>query len=186
MIFFLLSIVDESKHNKIRYLYNKYKDDLLSYARSELKRKNDNNFENDALDVVQNTFLRLIQYMPEDIKFEKTYVFKILINEINKHLNKTEYYEDIDHNENVASEEDFEEIVAEEENKKLIATIIYNLEDKFRIPIIMKYEFDMSVNDIAKQLDLAVPSVYSRLEKAYGLIKIEYERMVGKNGRIKS
>ena len=185
MLFFLLSIVDESKHDKVWYLYNKYNDDLISYARSELKRKNDKNYENDAWDVVQNTFLRLIQYMPEEIKFEKSYVFKILTNEIYKHLNKTEYYEDIDDNENLASEEDFEEIVAEEDNKKIIATIIYNLEDKFRMPIIMKYEFEMSVKDIAEQLDLAVPSVYSRLEKAYGLIKEEYERIEGKNGHIK-
>lgn len=186
MLLFLLSVVDDNKRDKVQYLYDKYITLLMSIAKKMLEDEGDNNFENDACDVVQSTFLHLLKYMPDDVNFEKPYVLKVLRNETIKFLKKNKYYDDIDDYEEIASEEDFEDIVVAENNKEILARIIYNLDDKYRLPIVMKYEFEMSVDKIAEQLDLAVPSVYSRLQKAYGLIKKEYEKMEGKNGCVKS
>ena len=183
MLCFLLSIVDENKKEKVKYLYHKYFDRMISFAKSSLIAKNDSNFDDDACDVVQNTFLKLLQYMPDQVEYERSYVFKILTNEIYKFLNKEKYYEDIDDYEDMASEEEFEEIVIAENDKEIIAKIIYDLDERLRVPIVMKYEFEMSAEEIAQQLDIAVRSVYARLDKAYALIKKEYDKKEGQNGR---
>ena len=168
---FLLSVVDESKHDKVLYLYNKYHSDLIRYAKSELRNANHRNFKNDAFDVVQNTYLKLLKYLPDEIKYEKSYVFTILDNEINKFLNEKEYYMDIYEHEDLVSEDEFIDALIKKEQIENIGALINMLNDKFRIPMLMKYGYEISVEQIAKQLDLTVPAVYKRLEKARAIIK---------------
>ena len=64
---------------------------------------------NHAEDVVQNTYVSLLMYLPDDIKYEKSYVFQVLKNEIAKFLKKESRYEieQIDDIEEITSEEDF-------------------------------------------------------------------------------
>lgn len=53
--------------------------------------------------------------------------------------------------------------------------IVSNLSDKFRIPIIMYYNGDMSISEIATTLKLPQGTIKSRLHKARLIIKKELE-----------
>ena len=65
MLQFLLSITDESNHEKIMYLYNKYHDPMINYAVSKFKNMNRCNYAYDAEDAVQSAFVKITS--PTDI-----------------------------------------------------------------------------------------------------------------------
>ena len=63
MLQFLLSIADEKDHAKIEYLYNRYHEDMIRFARYRLRQKKMPNYELDAEDAVQNAFLKITKYI---------------------------------------------------------------------------------------------------------------------------
>ena len=171
LIQLLMSISDDSKKAKIQYLYNKYYAILLSVCRSKLIKSGNKNYSIDSYDIVQNVFLNLIQYLPDVIEYEKAYIFTILDNEIYKFLRKETYNENIDDYENELAEEDFFESFNTREQLQRVSKIITSLDEKYRIPMILKYEFDLSVENISNRLDLPIRTVYYRLKRGQQIIK---------------
>lgn len=171
MIQLLMSISDDSKKAKIQYLYNKYYAILLSVCKSKLIKSGNKNYSIDSYDIVQNVFLNLIQYLPDVIEYEKAYIFTILDNEIYKFLRKETYNENIDDYENELAEEDFFESFNTREQLQRVSKIITSLDERYRIPMILKYEFDLSVENISNRLDLPIRTVYYRLKRGQQIIK---------------
>lgn len=176
MLNFLLAIVEEDKREKIEILYYKYNKDMIRYAKSKLRNANHRNYKNDAYDAVQNTFLKLIKYIPDEITKEKSYVFAVLDNEINKILKDKEYFVDLYEQEDLVDEDDFVEILILKLQLDNIGRLVNQFDDKFRIPMLMKYGYDMTVEQIAEQLDIPASSIYWRLGKARQMIKTAIER----------
>ena len=166
-----MSITDDSKKDKIQYLYNKYYAILLSVAKSKLTKAGQRNSQIDAYDIVQNVFLNLIQYLPDEMEYEKAYIFTILDNEIYRFLKKEAYNENIDDYENNLADEDFFESFNTREQLQRVSKIITSLDEKYRIPMILKYEFDLSVENISKRLNLPIRTVYYRLKRGQQIIK---------------
>lgn len=82
-------------------------------------------------------------------------------------------------NENaLPSEENIEENIFRQELIVEINKIIENLPEKFRIPLILYYLFEQSVDEIAKEIKKPPGTVKSRLFKGRSLIK---KRMENKN-----
>ena len=69
MLSFILSVTPLEYREKITYLYESFHDDMLRLARARLKKANDADPYHNAEDVVQNCFIRIIEYY-EIIDFE--------------------------------------------------------------------------------------------------------------------
>ena len=98
---FLLMIADESNREKIEYIYYKYHDDMIRFARYKLKDYNIDSYELDSEDVVQNAFLKIVKYIdaidiskPENQL--KSYIFSIVANETKNFIEDATHYDDID------------------------------------------------------------------------------------------
>lgn len=74
-------------------------------------------------------------------------------------------------NDSISTEED----VLSNELTAQVNTIVSNLNDRFRIPVIMYYNVDMSIGEIATALKIPQGTVKSRLHKARAIIKEELE-----------
>ena len=112
MLAFLLTVAGESNREKIEYIYNKYHDDMIRFARHRLKSAGLNSYEVDAEDVVQNAFLKIVKYIdaidlsrPE--KQLKAYVFSIVANETKNVIADREAFDNIDTYFESLSDEDF-------------------------------------------------------------------------------
>ena len=90
-LFFLLLLVNPKHYDKVRQLYEDYHDHSVRLARSELCRHGWSNYYNDAEDVVQNAFKRILKY-GKKINFEfepqylKGYVCRVTCNEVIRFL----------------------------------------------------------------------------------------------------
>ena len=72
---------------------------------------------------------------------------------------------------------DTEEDIIKKETEYEVNLVVRKLDDKFRLPIIMYYTAQMSVDEIAKSLKIPEGTVKSRLHKARQIIKKELEDM---------
>ena len=62
-----------------------------------------------------------------------------------------------------------------EDEKSVVRRVVANLPEKYRLPIHLYYSADMSVQDIAKVLQVPKGTVKSRMNKARNLLKKELE-----------
>lgn len=184
LISFLLSVVDDNKRNMVQYLYDKYDKEFIRYAKSHLKNVDGKNYIDFAYDVVCNTYVSLLLYLPDEIKFERAYVFQVLKIEIAKFLKKEKRMtvEQIDETDDFSSEEDFINDFLTKEKINKVKEIIKNLDSKYQIPIFLYYGCHVPINVIAAQLEITEEAVYSRLSRARSQIKKKYEEEEGKNG----
>jgi RNA polymerase sigma-70 factor (ECF subfamily) len=82
--------------------------------------------------------------------------------------------------ETVKSETDIEGSYLKQEENRIVRNLVEALPDKFKIPTILQYTFEMSITDIAATLHLPSGTVKSRLFKARkiiekGLVSNEYQ-----------
>ena len=69
------------------------------------------------------------------------------------------------------------ELIEKKETEREVNLIVGKLEDKFKLPIIMHYTVEMSLDEIAKSLKIPKGTVKSRLHKGRQIIKKELEDM---------
>lgn len=72
---------------------------------------------------------------------------------------------------------DTEEDIIKKETEYEVNLVVIKLDDKFRLPTIMYYTAQMSVDEIAKSLKIPKGTVKSRLHKSRQIIKKELEDM---------
>ena len=99
MLQFLLTLTDESNHEKVEQLYKKYHEYFVKCAVTKFKSLGRTNCVFDAEDAVQNTFMKITRYI-YNIDFSrgerdvKNYCLSILSNEILNVLNENkEFFE---------------------------------------------------------------------------------------------
>ena len=134
----------------------------------------------DAEDVLQETFLKAYEHLPEfqgNSKFY-TWVVRIAVNEALMKLRKRKWDKTVWLDEPVATDDDVvaREIAVWEDNpedrysqgelKEILDKAINSLSPTYRSVFVLRDIEEMSIEETAKALDLSIPAVKSRLLRA--------------------
>ena len=170
MLLYILSISEESDHNKISYLYKNFYDFMIKYSTNKFQSYGMPNFENNAEDAVQNTFMKISKHIKKidftvDKKRLKNYVFAILNNEISNILD--EGPENLSLNEEAYTncEYTFIEKLEIQENYDNVVAEIRRLDYKYSTTLILFYVEGKTVKEIAGMMGISIKTVYTRLER---------------------
>ena len=172
---FLLMIADESNREKIEYIYYKYHDDMIRFARYKLKDFDIDSYELDSEDVVQNAFLKIVKYIdaidiskPENQL--KSYIFSIVANETKNFIEDATHYDDIDiYAETMIDDYFFDKLQINIRYEHVVEKI-KQLDEKYSITLLFYYGEDMDVKKISELMEIAEKTVYTRLERGKRLL----------------
>ena len=175
-LFFLLLLVNPKHYDKVRQLYEDYHDHSVRLARSELCRHGWSNYYNDAEDVVQNAFKRILKY-GKKINFEfepqylKGYVCRVTCNEVIRFLEQNKkHIQDLSDNIDAVcceySEEEFIQQLNIQEQQENIRGAISELKEIYRSVLTLKYKHGKTPKEIALMLGIKEKTVYTRIERA--------------------
>lgn len=168
----LLQKIREGDKNAFQELYNKYAEYALRTAAAVTKNKMS------AADAVQETFIRIYKNI-ESFDINKPFepwLYRILINECNRILSKNSniiLVDDFIQNNLQGSIEDKRKFEEYEDLYKAIES----LDNKNKIPIILKYLRGFQENEIANILDVNVNTIKSRLFKGRQKLKTLIEKL---------
>lgn len=171
MLTFLLSIADESDHDKIIYIYRRYHSDMFHLARSRLKNAGVPDYKTKAEDAVQNAFLKIVKYI-RAIDFSvdendiKTYILSIVVNEAINIINDTETPDNIAWNGTELRDEEFVERLLIRERYDVVLRAIESMEDIYRLPLLYRFYKDYSIKEMSKLFGVKEKTVYTRLVRA--------------------
>ena len=175
MLTFLLMLSDEEHHDKIKFLYHTYHADMLRFARHRLRQMGLHSFEVDAEDVVQNTFIKIIQYIDRidagaPYKKLRAYLFSIVVNECNDFVREQAAVENIDDYESVLEDGDFFGALRMEQRYDTVMQAIAALEERYSFTLFYRYAKNMTVADIAQTMGVPEKTVYTRIERGKRLL----------------
>jgi len=164
----------EEIRNGSRDAFKQFYDTYQSYAVRTAKAitKNDEY----AKDAVQEAFIRVYRnissYKPT-LSFD-AWFYRILVNECYRILTKEKKNKSVD-----TSAMENREHLTEQSNENLsdLYSMIQNMADTYRIPILLKYINGFSEKEIATILDLNQNTVKSRLFNGRNLLKTQLEMM---------
>ena len=170
MLQFLLAISDQSDHEKVEYIYHKYRHDMLRLAKYRLLQLNSANAELDAEDVVQNAFVKIVRHIGKiDFTLQeqsiRSYIMRIVVNEATTLRTDTIYCENLELYEAVLSDKDFIEQTRIAERYNDVVNAIEELDERYSIALSLRYIEQMSIKDISKLLGIEEKSVYTRIER---------------------
>ena len=176
MLLFLLSITDESNHDIIEKIYNNYHDKMLVLAEQKLLRFEMNDYKNNAEDAVQNAFVKIVKNI-DRIDFSRgendvrNYIFSILTNEILNILDENEDLLEFDEERYQSNEYDIiDELDMQEIYEKLVIAV-EKLDEKYTTTLYLFFDKGMSIEEIAKMMDIPTKTVYTRFERGKKLLK---------------
>jgi len=175
MLYFLLTLADESDHKKIEYIYNNYHEYMLKFAASKFRGYGRRNAFYDAEDAVQNAFVKITKYI-NNIDFNaknkeiKNYVFAILINEIYNILNKNIEIDEIDEEYSENQEYDYIRELDVKERYNEIVEAIEHMDEKYSSTLFMLYCKEMTINEIAELMGISTKTVYTRVQRGKKLL----------------
>ena len=184
MLSFILSVTPLEYRDKITYLYDSFHDDMLRLARARLKKANDADPYHNAEDVVQNCFIRIIEYY-EIIDFEsddkrlKAYVLTTTVNECSRFIKKQEYYEELQDIEDPDEGDFLEEIITKETYAEAV-NVIENMDELYSIPLFYYFVCKMSPKKIAEFMNLSEKTVYTRISRGKAKLIEEFNGKVMK------
>ena len=169
LLFLLLSVTDESVHDKIVYLVKKFHSVAIAFAKNRLYERNFPDYETEAEDVVSEVFLKIVLNI-KNIDFSKSekeirsYVLTAVVNYINSLLRKNEIEtESFDDKE--ISEQDFVNRILIREQYEKVVEAIKELDEKFRIPLTYLYFNEKSIKEIADLMAIGEKTVYKRIQR---------------------
>lgn len=172
MLAFLMTIADEQYSAKIERLYHRYHKPMLRIAKQRFANAKRSNPGLDAEDAVQGAFTGIVRYA-HAVPFDRpkaeleAYLFMVLSNEISKILDEPEQAFEIDAS-NLPDREslqDFGERLFIREKYGEIVAFIENMEPRYSTVLLLRYGEDMTVEQIAKLMEIPEPTVYSRLRR---------------------
>ena len=167
MIVLLFAALPPQYRSKVEELYFKYKKVMLSVALDIVK---DGDL---ACDIVHLAFIRIIKHIekidniPSDER--KGYLIYIVKNLAIDHLRKmkrenTVLYDNIDDTiQDSASS--IEDIVMLDFEVGVVRQILRQMDDKYALPLILKYTLDFSQTEIADMLNISVENVKVRCHR---------------------
>ncbi len=140
----------------------------------------------DAEDLYQSTFLKAVELCEkiDETKNPKGFLISISVKHWKNQLSKkarrqklipiedNDYEQQVDR---VADGELLEDEIQKRFINKELSRIIDMLPEKFKIPVLMHYTVEMSLNEIAEALKIPQGTVKSRLYKARCIIKEKLE-----------
>jgi len=147
-----------STKEQFSQLVMKYNESLFFTAKSILRN------DTDAEDAVCSAVLKAYENFSQlrEIKYFKTWITRIVINEAYMICRK---------NKNTDSLEDITVEPSYSEHHDDTWELVNSLEDEFRTVLIMFYYNDMSINEIAENLNIAAGTVKSRLSRGRKMLK---------------
>ena len=175
MLNFLLLIADESNHAKITYIYNKFHDDMIRFARYRLKMCGIPNYYLDAEDIIQNVFMKIIKYI-DNIDFSvteknlKVYIFSIVTNETTNFCKDHVFIDNLDEQIDLVSNDDFIEKIKIHEQYDKVIKVIERMDERYSVTLMYYYSLEMNVRDIADLMGISEKTVYTRLERGKKLL----------------
>ena len=170
----------DSPEESFRRIYNENRSDLFGYI---LKLVQD---ENVALDVLQDSFLNFIQVfrtrpLPPDLNC-RMYLFRIARNlVINR--SRTAFQRRVDVRDTIDRETDHKGTPEEEILEKLdqeglereLESYLQLLPEQQRSAILLRYFYDMKLEDIAETLDTSVSTAYREIKRGLETLKEDME-----------
>lgn len=165
--------------DQIEALIEQYGTDVYRFC-SRLCRN-----RSDAEDLYQKTFLKVLELSVE-VNREgnpKAFLFSITnglwMNEVRKMARHSRIAPSVsldDDNENLAADQvDLESEVLGRIRDGMLRKIIEDLPEKFRIPVILYYTCDVSLEEIGKIMKKPIGTIKSRLYKARSIMKKRLE-----------
>lgn len=150
-------------------LFDHYQDRLFDLAWSILRNREA------AKDAVQETFLTVFQKIEGyrgEATFE-TWLIAILVNECRGRLRRQKVRRlfSLEHLRQEPlfvtgqTEQNPAHIVSERMQRQALWQLVNRLDDRLRLPILMRYRYGMACEDIASALGLAVSTVYEQLSQ---------------------
>ena len=181
LLSFLLMVCDDDDKEKVEHIYKKYHRGMLKYAKSQLKKMNVVDYETEAEDVVQTSFLKISRHIKQ-IRFDmgesavKAYVFAIVLNESINSTNEYAATENIDDYFEISTEDAFFEQLPIKEDYEKVLKAIEKLDDKYRYTLMYRYTHEMGVKEIAELMGVPEKTVYTRLERGRTQLLILLEK----------
>ena len=173
MFTFVLSLAELNDDDKILHIHDHYYQEMLKVAHFILKDASKTLDEEDA---VQNAFCRLQEYSHNipSLNHEKqlrSYVLITVKREAYKLLENAVYYEDIgEYSNTLISDEDFVQTINRVDEYQRVVDAIAQLDDRYSIPLYMRWVEELSVKKIARRLDIPVKTVYTNFERGKYLL----------------
>ena len=176
MLQFLLSISDESNHDKIEEIFLKYHDTMLKFAQRKLLYYNNDDHIHNAEDAVQNAFVKIVKNI-DKIDFDrgeravKNFIFSILVNEIYNILEKNKTFLEFD--EELYPNEEYniiDELNMQESYEKVVLAF-EKLDEKYSTTLFLHFDKLMSIKEIAEMMGISEKTVYTRFERGKKLLK---------------
>ena len=180
MLLFLLMFSDEDCFAKIVWLFDNYHDKMLRYARYLLKYRGDKNYINNAEDVVQEAFYRVVKFIDRiDFTMPEAaiggYLFTIVEHEAERFLSKSHVTEEFDEMLTICEDCNYLEEFWEKEMYVRAKEEIKRLDAKYNTVLWMRFVDEMSPEEIADALSIPQKTVYTRI--ARGIKKLRNKLM---------
>lgn len=176
MLAFLLSLADESDHDKILYLYEHFHEDMIRAAKHKLSMAGMPNYADVAQDVVQNAFVKLTLYV-KAINFDvsekelRSYVLSTVAHEVVNELEDHKPHDDLDECLNISSDEDFVKDVMTHEKYEAVVAAIEQLDEKYRLALEYHFYKGFSVKEMAGLFEVPEKTIYTRISRAQKKLK---------------
>ncbi len=179
---YLLSLVDESRNDKVMRLY-KFHTDMIIVAKSRLRSAHVPSYQYDAEDVVQSAFENMIKYI-DSIDFDvpdvqlRGYVLTVVANQVNRLLRNRVITEDIDDYTDITDDIDIIDEIQHRDDRIILSRAIKSMDEIYSYVIVAHYINEMSVKEISEELNLPEKTIYTRLRRArqalYKILKDTY------------
>ena len=172
MLAFLLSIADTDDKHHLLHIYHSYHRELLAVAASVLGADR----RSDAEDAVQNAYLNLHKYRHRlaactDDDQLHAYAVTVVKNEARHLLSDSRKNEDIDEYSNILiSDDDFVRRIEQAEQYEHLVNCILRLDDRYRIPLYLRWVEELPVKAIARMMDLPPKTVYTNLSRGKAIL----------------
>lgn len=172
MIAFLLSISDTDERQHLLHIYHSYHRELLAVAAGVLGADNRHLIE----DAVQNAYLNLHKYRHRldecaDDNQLHAYAVTVVKNEARHLLSDRYKNEDIDEYSNILiSDDDFVRRIQLIEQYEHLVSCIMRLDDKYRIPLYLRYVRELPVKKIAHMMHCPLKTVYTNLTRGKAIL----------------
>lgn len=175
MLQFILTLADESDHEKIEDIYKKYHYYMIKCAMARFSALGRSNCLYDAEDAVQNTYMKIARNI-DRIDFSrgendvKNYCLAILSNEIYNILSEASESLELSEHFNPSELTDLADELEIRENYEKTVAAIKNLDEKYSTTLQLYFCEEMSPSEIAGLMAISSKTVYTRLARGRRLL----------------
>ncbi|MEG1240743.1 MAG: RNA polymerase sigma factor [Oscillospiraceae bacterium] len=165
MVSYLMLLESDNDRERFQYIYHNYRHRLYRVAKSILQS------EDLAQDAVQDTFFKVIYHFEKiralPCRELEPYIVTIVENTALSILKKERHTEELDENWDIA---DLSALPEDEAAYIHIVELILSMPDTYRETLTMKFVWEWSESQIAKELNLKLSTVSVRIHRGRVLL----------------